>query len=142
MAHQFEIVLDRENAILRLRVWGFWTVKEALEYREILTKEISSIGKCSWVLLADVRFFPIQLYAVQSIHAELMSLAVESGMAKCANVIGSSLTKLQIERLLSQTCPQYLNVGWFKKEKKAREWLEDVTYEFSEKKTDKLFQTI
>ena len=142
MANSFEIVFEREKAILNLKVWGFWTLKEALEYRENLSRVISSIGNIPWGLLADVRFFPIQLSAVQSIHAELMQLAVESGMTKCANVTGSSLTKLQIERLFSQTCPEYMSLAWFKKEKEARKWLEDVACDFTEAKTEKLFQTI
>ncbi len=142
MANSFEIVFEREKAILNLKVWGFWTVKEALEYRESLTHAISSIGSIPWGLLADVRFFPIQQSAVQSIHAELMQLAVESGMAKCANVTGSTLTKLQIERLFFQTCPGYMNLAWFKNEEEARKWLEDITCDFTETETEKLFQTI
>ncbi len=142
MVHPFEIVLERENSVLRLKVQGFWTLEEAVDYRESFIRAISSMGNCSWSVLADVRFFPIQLSAVQSIHAELMNLAVESGMTKCANIVGSTLTKLQIERLFSQACPHYMNIAWFKKEEEARKWLEDVTYEFSEKETDKLFQTI
>lgn len=120
----FEISVDLARRILRLRVWGFWTCKQAECYRSRMLEAMETLGKNPWRVLADVRRFPVQMKSVQKIHCELMQHSFLNGMICSANVVGGVLTKVQIQRMSAEVWPEKDKFAYFTTENEAEAWLE------------------
>ncbi len=143
MAEQFEISIDFDKRILILRVWGFWSLKTALGFRDKMLRSMASLGdQTPWSVQADVRMFPIQLSPVQEIIRELMQQAVRSGMRRSANIVGGRLTRIQIERLSGAAWPERGRFSYFNTQAEAVKWLGEQEDSSHEGSPQKIFQTV
>jgi len=142
LADPFEISFDTVNRILHLRVWGFWSGKEAQRYRDALQATVSSFRNQKWSILADVRLFPVQTLPVRTVHRDLMEYSLGCGAVRWANVVGGLLTRLQIERLASDVCPNISMFGYFSTESEAKKWLLEKEIERSSTEGSRLFQAV
>ncbi len=138
---KFSVSVDPESRLLHIRVWGFWCLDEAIEYRKRLSRAMDILGiGDSWNIIADVRLFPVQPAPVQRIHSELMQRAVQKGMAKAANIVGGKLTRIQIEKLAESAWPEKGHFEYFDSEEEAEIWLKGGDDERSGRKDKELLQ--
>lgn len=143
MAEQFEISIDLNRRVLSLKVWGFWSLKTAECFRDIMLRSMISLDDGSpWSVLADVRMFPIQPPKVQDVIRELMRLAVKYGMRRSANIVGGRLTRIQIERLSGAAWPERGRFSYFTSQAEAENWLGEPEDGSFERSHQKLFQTL
>jgi len=138
---KFDIAVDSSERILRIRVWGFWSLEEALSYSQTMNIAMKSLQEDPWTVLADVRRFPVQPASVQEVHCGLMQQAVKMGMVRSANIVGGKLTQIQIERLSSSAWPEKGLFGFFRTEAEALNWLKDNDGGFSGGMDQSIIQT-
>lgn len=123
MSDKFEISVDSQNRLLHIRVWGFWSLEEALSYQNSMMSAMGSLENDPWNVIADVRMFPVQPSPVQKVHCKLMQHAIQMGMVRSANIVGGRLTRVQMERLSASAWPEKGHFGFFPNETDAMEWL-------------------
>ncbi len=122
----FKVQTTYANRILRLGVWGFWTLPIARDFEKAAMESIRELTalKRAWVVLADLSDYPPQNADVQAVHQRLMALAKKSGNIGAANVVSQALSESQIRRLSEQSgLPTF---AFFTDEKKAVAWLVTV----------------
>jgi len=121
--YRFEITTDLVRRILRLKVWGFWTVDEAQAYWEAFQYRVRPLLAGPWYVLADISNFGPQKDDVNAIVAKTMDFARENGMVRAANLVlvDAALAKMLIARLSAATgLPAF---SFFTSEDKAVAWL-------------------
>lgn len=121
MEKGFKIEADLSKRILRVRVWGFWSEKDAQSYREEFIAKSKQLLSDKWFVLADISEYGMQTIEVQAVHSYLMRYATENGMLKAADVISRLLNTIQIERLSKESgIPMH---SFFTSEDDAEKWL-------------------
>lgn len=117
----FHVEHDSKQNILRVKVWGFWTIDDAKAYLEDFKQKATfAIGR-PWYVLADISEFAAQKPEVSAFVERTMQFAIEHGMVKAANLVDSALGKMQIARLSQATgLPLF---SFFQSEREAIEWL-------------------
>jgi len=141
LADKFSVSVDQGNRLIRIRVWGFWCLDEACDYRKRLCEAMDILGSSdSWNVIADVKLFPVQPAPVQRIHSELMQMAVQKGMAKAANIVGGRLTRIHIEKLAESAWPEKGHFDYFSSEEEAEFWLTGGNDEHPDGKNKELLQ--
>ncbi|HLM72409.1 MAG TPA: hypothetical protein VK459_06955 [Polyangiaceae bacterium] len=117
----FLVTLDRARNIVRVKVWGFWTIDDAKAYwDEFKAKADMAAGK-PWYVLADIADFSAQKPDVNVYVEKTMSYARTNGMVRAANLVSSALSKMQISRLSQETgLPSF---SFFQSESDAIRWL-------------------
>jgi len=120
--YRFQIAIDLPRRILKLRVWGFWTLDEAQAYWDDFQEKARPLLGKPWYVLADVADFPPQKGEVNELVEKTMVLARKHGMVRAANLVTSSaLAKMQISRLSTDTgLPSF---SFFSSEAEAVDWL-------------------
>jgi len=74
-----------------------------------------------WYVLADISEFTAQKPEVSALVEQTMAFALSHGMVKAANLVSSSLGKMQIARLSqAMGLPEF---SFFQTERQAIEWL-------------------
>jgi hypothetical protein len=118
---RFSISVDPARRILRLKVWGFWTLDEGKAYAaEFEQKARPLIGR-PWYVLADISDFPPQKNEVNELLAQPMKFARAQGMVRAANLVSSALPKMLIARISAETgLPEF---SFFSAEAEALAWL-------------------
>lgn len=121
MKKGFSVAVDRERSIVRMKLWGFWTVDDAKAYwEEFITKAATVVGK-PWYVLADVADFAVQRPDVNAYIEKTMVYARANGMVRAANLVSNALSKMQIARLSQETgLPSF---SFFQSEADAIRWL-------------------
>jgi serine/threonine protein kinase len=120
-AFRFQIAADLHRSILRLKVWGFWTLDEGKAYwEEFRLKARPLIGQ-PWYVLADIADFPPQKDEVREFLEKPMIFARQNGMVRAANLVGSALPKMAIARMSAEMgLPAF---SFFNSEAEATAWL-------------------
>ena len=119
---RFEIRADHTNSILRLRVWGFWTVDEAKAYWSDFQAKARTLLSKPWYVLANVADFPPQKDEVNELVGQTMNFAKMNGMVRAANLINqSALAQMLITRLSTDT--KLADFAFFSSEAEAVAWL-------------------
>jgi serine/threonine protein kinase len=119
--YRFQITSDLSRCILKLRVWGFWTIDEAKAYWNEFQNKARPLLDKPWYVLADIADFPPQKAEVNELLEKPMVFARERGMVRAANLVTSSaLSKMLISRLSTGTG---LSHSFFSSEAEALEWL-------------------
>ncbi len=95
--------IEKKGDVLLLTIWGMWDDALAENYRKDMLAMYPDMKPGPWFVIADIRRFPPQREPVQAIHGMLMGAAVQEGMARAASVVESSLTKMQIGRIASES---------------------------------------
>jgi serine/threonine-protein kinase len=117
----FIVALDRDRNIVRVKVWGFWTVDDAKAYWEEFKAKVAMTGGRPWYVLADIADFSAQKPEVNVYVEKTMSYARANGMVRAANLVSSALSKMQIARLSQETgLPSF---SFFQSESDAIRWL-------------------
>jgi len=117
----FSVEIDPLRKLARLAVWGFWSVEQGKAFLDEFRGKTKPLWGGSWFVLADISEFPAQRPEVNAYIAQTMELAKKNGCARAANVVSSSLTKMQIARVSQE---QGLNsVAFFQDEAAALAWL-------------------
>jgi serine/threonine-protein kinase len=115
------ITIDRSRSILKVKVWGFWTLDDAKAYWEDFKIHVAMISGRPWYVLADISTFPAQKPEVGAFVKKTMDYAGVNGMVRAANLVESTLGKMQIARLSAESgLPAF---SFFQSEAEAIRWL-------------------
>jgi serine/threonine protein kinase len=115
------ITIDRSRAILKVKVWGFWTLDDAKLYWEDFKSHVAMLSGRPWYVLADISSFPAQKPEVGAFVKKTMDYAGVNGMVRAANLVESTLGKMQIARLSAESgLPAF---SFFQSEAEAIRWL-------------------
>jgi serine/threonine protein kinase len=119
--YRFKVSADLERGILRLKVWGFWTLDEGIAYWEDFLIKVRPLVGRPWYVLADISEFPPQKDDVREYLAKLMAFAGQNGMVRAANLVSSALPKMAIARMSAEMgLPAF---SFFSSEAEAIAWL-------------------
>lgn len=117
----FIVELDNRRAIVKVKVWGFWTVEDGHAYLDEFKRVASKVFGRPWYVLADISEFTAQKPEVSALVEQTMAFALSNGLVKAANLVNSSLGKMQISRLSqAMGLPEF---SFFQSERLAIEWL-------------------
>lgn len=117
----FLVDVDMRNAIVKVKVWGFWTVEDGQAYVEEFKRVAAKVLGRPWYVLADISEFTAQKPEVSALVEQTMAFATSNGLVKAANLVSSSLGKMQISRLSqAMGLPEF---SFFQTERQAIEWL-------------------
>jgi len=117
----FFVELDNRRAIVKVKVWGFWTVEDGQAYVDEFKRVASKVIGRPWYVLADISEFTAQKPEVSALVEQTMAFATSNGLVKAANLVNSSLGKMQISRLSqAMGLPEF---SFFQNERQAIEWL-------------------
>jgi hypothetical protein len=104
--------------------WGLWDLAIADAFRIEITRATEEMNG-RHVALVDARRFPAQREDVQAIHRETMAIGVHRGLARVADLIDSSVSRMQARRLFEEAgSPSHLR--FFTDHAEARAWLAEV----------------
>ncbi len=117
----FLVELDQRRAIVKVKVWGFWTVEDGQAYVDEFKRAATRVLGRPWYVLADISDFTAQKPEVSALVEQTMAFATSNGLVKAANLVSSSLGKMQISRLSqAMGLPEF---SFFQTERQAIEWL-------------------
>lgn len=117
----FLVDVDMRTCIVKVKVWGFWSVEDGQAYVEEFKRVASKVLGRPWYVLADIADFTAQKPEVSVLVEQTMAFATSNGMVKAANLVSSSLGKMQISRLSqAMGLPEF---SFFQTERQAIEWL-------------------
>jgi len=117
----FLVEVDQRRAIVKVKVWGFWTVEDGQAYVDEFKRAAKKVIGRPWYVLADISEFTAQKPEVSALVEQTMSFATSNGLVKAANLVSSSLGKMQISRLSqAMGLPEF---SFFQTERQAIEWL-------------------
>ncbi|WP_394840758.1 hypothetical protein LZC95_27250 [Pendulispora brunnea] len=116
----YQIDVDEEARILRVRGWGVWTVALASAYREDMIRAFARLRGKPWAILADRTGSTVQSEEVANIVADVMSRATAAGRVRAAVLVDSATTLLQWRRIARE---QHVEQRAFHTEASALEWL-------------------
>jgi serine/threonine protein kinase len=117
----FIVELDNRRAIVKVKVWGFWTVEDGQAYLDEFKRVASKVIGRPWYVLADISEFTAQKPEVSALVEQTMAFATSNGLVKAANLVSSTLGKMQISRLSqAMGLPEF---SFFQTEKQAVDWL-------------------
>ncbi len=117
----FFVEVDTRLAIVKVKVWGFWTIEDGHAYLEEFKRVAQKVIGRPWYVLADISEFTAQKPEVSALVEQTMAFALSHGMVKAANLVSSSLGKMQIARLSqAMGLPEF---SFFQTERQAIEWL-------------------
>ncbi|MDC3955920.1 protein kinase domain-containing protein [Polyangium jinanense] len=121
----YTIRVERERRLVRLSVWGFWTVDQARAYYEEFARVTQPLWGKRWRVLADTADFAAQKPDVSAFVERTMEVAQKNGCVRAANIVSSTLTKMQLARMsIEQGLPSF---AFFQDEAEAMIWLLDGT---------------
>lgn len=117
----FRVEVDPKRALARVEVWGFWTVEDGRAYLEEFRQKTRPLWGKPWYVLAMSSEFPAQKPEVTAFVGQTMELARQNGFVRAANLVSSTLTKMQLSRMSAeQGLPEY---SFFQDEAEAVRWL-------------------
>jgi hypothetical protein len=117
----FLVEVDTRRAIVKVKVWGFWTVEDGQAYVDEFKRRAAKVIGRPWYVLADISEFSAQKPEVQALVEQTMAYARKHGLVKAANLVSSTLGKMQISRLSqAMGLPEF---SFFQTERQAIEWL-------------------
>lgn len=117
----FFVEVDMRLAIVKVKVWGFWTVEDGQAYVDEFKRVAQKVLGRPWYVLADISEFTAQKPEVSALVEQTMAYATANGLVKAANLVSSSLGKMQIARLSqAMGLPEF---SFFQTERQAIEWL-------------------
>jgi hypothetical protein len=121
----YEISIDWEHNILKLRLWGLWNKDVAAQFESEIKAKIVELSryakKSGWVTFADLSKFPPQLGSVQNMTKAIMAFEVAHGMKKAATLVDRTMTKFQVQRLAKES--GFEPGSFFQSESDALAWL-------------------
>ncbi|MDI1448676.1 serine/threonine-protein kinase [Polyangium sp. 6x1] len=119
------IRVERERRLVRLEVWGFWTVEQARAYYEEFARVTQPLWGKRWRVLANTAEFAAQKPDVSAFVERTMEVAQKNGCVRAANIVSSTLTRMQLARMSAeQGLPSF---AFFQDEVEAMNWLLDGT---------------
>jgi hypothetical protein len=117
----YEVWVELEPAVLRMRLWGAWDGALATSYERSLDERYPLFEGRPYGVICDLRASPIQTPQVAEIRGRCIRKATAAGMSSCAYVVTRMLSRMQMRRLaLASGCPR---VEAFEDEAAARAWL-------------------
>ncbi len=116
----YQIEVDEEAGILRLRGWGVWTVSLAVAYREEMMRAFVRLRGKRWAVLSDRTGSNVQSEEVAQIISDVMSRATAAGRVRAAIIVDSATTLLQWRRIARE---QHVEQRAFHTEASALSWL-------------------
>ncbi|MBK9266753.1 MAG: protein kinase [Polyangiaceae bacterium] len=117
----FIVEVDVRRAIVKVKVWGFWTLEDGHAYVDEFKRAAAKVIGRPWYVLADISEFTAQKPEVSALVEQTMSYATSNGLVKAANLVSSSLGKMQIARLSqAMGLPEF---SFFQTERQAIDWL-------------------
>jgi len=117
----FMVRVDRAQSLVRLEVWGFWTVEQGQAYYEEFVAKTKSLVGTKWFVLARTAELAVQKPEVSELIGRTMEVARKNGCVRAANIVSSTLTKMQLARMSAeQGLAEY---GFFQSEDEALAWL-------------------
>ncbi len=121
----YGIHVERDRRLVRLEVWGFWTIDQARAYHEEFVRATQPLFGRRWRVLANTADFAAQKPDVSAFVEKTMEVAQKNGCVRAANVVSSTLTKMQLARMSAeQGLPSF---AFFQEEAEALSWLLDGT---------------
>ncbi len=118
----YQIEVDEEAGILRVRGWGVWTLPLASAYREEMFRAFARLRGKRWSILSDRTGSNVQSEEVAAIVAEVMSRATAAGRVRAAIIIDSATTLLQWRRIARE---QHVEQRAFHTQEAALGWLRE-----------------
>jgi serine/threonine-protein kinase len=117
----FLVDVDTRRAIVKVKVWGFWSVEDGQAYVDEFKRAANKVIGRPWYVLADISEFTAQKPEVSALVEQTMAFAMSNGLVKAANLVSSSLGKMQISRLSqAMGLPEF---SFFQTERQAIDWL-------------------
>jgi serine/threonine-protein kinase len=117
----YTVTIDQIRSIVRVKVWGFWSIEEARAYVDDFRAKSQIFWGKKWYVLADISDFTAQKPEVEACVKQTMEVAREHGMVRAANIVASALSKMQISRLSAeQGLPAF---SFFQDDQEAIRWL-------------------
>ncbi|MDC0742164.1 serine/threonine-protein kinase [Polyangium mundeleinium] len=117
--------VERERRLVRLEVWGFWTVEQARAYYEEFARVTQPLWGKRWRVLANTAEFAAQKPDVSAFVERTMEVAQKNGCVRAANIVSSTLTKMQLARMSAEQ--GLASFAFFQDEAEALRWLLDGT---------------
>lgn len=112
----FSISVDKANELVEVRLSGMMSVDEVAEYITELKRRIVAHGLCTYAMVTDVTGCPIQ--SQDMINAMAQHMATMPKARSLAVVTGSSLAKMQVRRLFTQSYARITTTA-----KEGRDWV-------------------
>jgi len=116
----YQIDVDEEAGILRIRGWGVWTVALASAYREAMLRAFGRLRGKRWGVLSDRTGSNVQSEEVARIIADVMNRATAAGRVRAAIIVESATTLLQWRRIARE---QHVEQRAFHTRDSALAWL-------------------
>jgi hypothetical protein len=116
----FELSSDYEKRVIFIKLAGFWNTEEMQRFEDAMRVEMRkfSSSNLQFDVLANLVDFGPQSKEVSEAHRLLMEYGKENGLRKSANIVSSTLAKMQFTRLAANETFQF-----FAAETAARAWL-------------------
>lgn len=118
----FEIHVDEVAGIVRTVLRGFWTIEDMQAFGRGMLEAVGPVarGHVVFGLLSDATAFKIQSVEVSEAFARMMAQGSRIHRGPTAIAVGSTLNKLQAERLFTDPGVRiFMDFG------EARRWIDD-----------------
>ncbi len=117
----FEVRLDRQERLIRMRLWGHWSAATCQHFCETMVRFAGELQHGPrWAMLTDSREFPAQTQEVTRMRQEAMVKLARMGCAKLAAIAHQPVYAMQLRRIAD---PSGLAGAVFADEASALAWL-------------------
>lgn len=121
----YEISYDNRKNRFYFKIIGYWSdpsqVPDYIEH----WKQMAGKARPGVTVLADVREMKVPGESVQALHQQAQTQVLEAGLAKVAEVTGSAVTKLSLDRV-SKTSGMKAIKRSFETVDEAEAWLDEA----------------
>jgi hypothetical protein len=119
----FELAVDKPRRVVRLRLWGFWDLPIAEEFRRAIFKTARGLEGASWGVVADSREFLAQTAVVSDIREKIMERLLPMGCTRIGAIVEDApVYAMQFSRIASES---QMGAAVFHDEDAALAWVSD-----------------
>jgi hypothetical protein len=119
----FEATLDKPHRLVRLRLWGHWTMPIAEEFSSTVFRFADELKGHKWSILTDSRKFGAQAPTVAQLRQQMMARVHTQGCVKIAAIAPQqAVYAMQFRRISDES---HMESGIFYDETSALAWLSD-----------------
>jgi hypothetical protein len=116
----FELSVHPCRRLFRLRIYGFWTVALAEEYRKQSNEAMEPLDP-TFSAVVDARDAKVQVPEVRAIRAGALNDGIKRGLTAIAYLSSTATTALQIRRLANEAGCQHFEI--FNSDAEGVNWL-------------------
>ena len=118
----FELTMDKPKRLIRLRMWGLWSLSVAEEFRSAVLRYGRVLQGEPWYILADSREYMAQSSAIADIRKDVMARILTMGCQRIAALAAQTAYKMQFKRIANES---HVASAVFHNEAEALAWIFD-----------------